>query len=149
MKEITHLFAKIHTNRFLVNMKKAHFMIKFTDYLTHFSQSSGGQQEKNSNRSKLITKKIPYWAKLRAFNPFWLNSTSSELRWAENGNLWIKILSLFGIIQSLRKRDTKTYLEKLPTFWWKMAKTVPFSAKLRVHNLFCPFTWSKNPALIF
>ena len=39
-------------------------MIKFTDHLMHFSQSSGGQQEKTLNRSKLITKKIPYWAKL-------------------------------------------------------------------------------------
>ena len=46
MKEITLLFAKIHNKGVLVSKKKTHFMIKYTDHLMHFGQSSGGQPER-------------------------------------------------------------------------------------------------------
>ena len=70
MKEIAHLFTKFHTKWVLVSKKKTHFVIQYSDHLMHFSHSSGGQTEKISNRGKFVSKKIPYWAKLRACDPF-------------------------------------------------------------------------------
>ena len=70
MQEIGHLFTKFNTKWVLVSKKKTHFVIQYSDHLMHFSHSNGGQTEKISNRGKFMSKKIPYWAKLRACDPF-------------------------------------------------------------------------------
>ena len=70
MKEIGHLFTKFNTKWVLVSKKKTHFVIKYKDLLIHFNHSSRGQTEKISNRGKFMSKKIPYWANLRACDPF-------------------------------------------------------------------------------
>ena len=70
MKEIGHLFTKFNTKWVLVSKKKTHFVIQYSDHLMNFSHSSRGQTEKISNKGKFVSKKIPYWAKLRACELF-------------------------------------------------------------------------------